>query len=321
MLKLVQMQTVLITGVAGFIGSNLAELLLRRGIEVFGIDNFDDYYPAVIKQSNLNPLNAFKQFYFFKADIRNYSVWMKQMPASVDCVIHLAAKAGVRYSIMFPQGYEDTNVNGTLKAFELAKVLNARQFIFCSSSSVYGNNPDTPWDESALLFPDNPYAKTKVLSENLLYRQSVESDINIMVLRLFSVYGPRMRPDLMMNRIFESMASGASIPVFGDGNSQRDYTYIDDIVNGIYNSMRYDKAKFEIINLGNSYPVALLDVIKIFEDKLGQKAKLDFLPVVNGESLCTFASIEKAGKLLNYFPKTLIEQGISKYIEYRFKKH
>lgn len=315
------MRSVLITGAAGFIGSHLVQQMLQMGYTVYGVDNFDDYYPAALKRRNIGSLLNFGQFNFIEADIRNSASLQRQLPECIDVVVHLAAKAGVRYSIMFPKGYEETNVQGTEAIFRLSKSLHAQKFIFTSSSSIYGNNPHIPWSEDMDAMPDNPYAKTKWLSEQQLKYEGLAGGMDICVARLFSVYGPRMRPDLMMNRIYESLINGAVITVFGDGSSTRDYTYIDDIVRGIIACTETPQKNFCMYNLGNEHPVKLLQVIKIFEYVTGRVARLDFLPEVQGESKATCADISKAKKELNYSPSVSIEDGIERFVNWKNENH
>ncbi len=315
------MKSILITGAAGFIGSHVVHQMLLMGYRVYGVDNFDDYYPASIKRRNIALISNNQQFRFIESDIRNTECLKQQLPDFIDVVIHLAAKAGVRYSIMFPNGYEETNVAGTEAIFQLSRQLHAGKFIFASSSSIYGNNPNTPWNEDCTAMPNNPYAKTKWLSEQQLKNDSLDSGLCICVARLFSVYGPRMRPDLMMNRIYESLMNGSVITVFGDGTSTRDYTYIDDIVQGIVACCVEQDNKFSIYNLGNKHPVKLLQIIKVFENITGRKARLDFLPEVQGESYATCADITKAQQELNYVPTVSIEEGIARFVSWKNKIH
>lgn len=308
------MPNVIITGGAGFIGSSLTDTLLKMGWAVTAIDNFDAYYDAALKRQNIAGALLHSQYRFIEQDIKNTSELIKELGKQYSVIIHLAAKAGVRYSITNPIGYEETNVQGTIKVCELAQKLGIPKIIFSSSSSVYGNNPELPWSEESELYPISPYAKTKVLSEQYLKFFSEIHPVKVIVFRLFSVYGPRMRPDLMMNHIYRNILNRLPVRIYGDGNSERDYTFVNDIINGILLGIDYEASNFEIMNLGNNNPVKLSKIISLFEQMLKLDARLEFAPMVEGESMFTYADISKAQRLISYKPLIDIDEGIQRFI-------
>lgn len=316
---------VLVTGAAGFIGSHLVDRLLAEGFRVVGIDNFDPFYDPAIKRRNVASALAHPNFTLVESDIRDLTALR---PAFAECftphpsrltphpvVVHLAAKAGVRPSLADPAGYYDVNVRGTQNLLELAKEWGVRQFVFASSSSVYGINPNVPWrEDDCVLRPISPYAATKVAGEILGHVYSHLYGIRFIALRIFTVYGPRQRPDLAIHKFARLMLEGKPIPVYGDGTSRRDYTYVSDVVQGIQAAMEYDGSPYEVINLGNSQTVGLLEMVRALEDALGVKAKLQFLPPEPGDVPQTWADISKAGSLLRYQPRTALREGLPRFV-------
>ena len=258
------MKHILITGGAGFIGSTLADRALSDGYKVTAIDNFDPFYDKSIKQKNIVQALGNPNYSFIEESMSNTDAVCAKLTGNIDIIVHLAAKAGVRYSISHPIDYTETNVNGTVKVCELARRLNVGKIIFSSSSSAYGNNPHTPWSENLELMPQSPYAQTKALSEKYLKDFSEESNIDVLVFRFFSVYGPRMRPDLMMSKMANCIFSGERLKIFGDGSASRDYTYIDDIVESVMRGIETDCGKHEVLNVGSENPISLKELISIF---------------------------------------------------------
>lgn len=301
---------VLLTGGAGFIGSHLSERLLKEGWEVTVLDNLDPYYDPGIKKSNIREAEQHPHYTFVEADIRDME-FLQELPGDYSVIVHLAAKAGVRPSIVDPRGYQDVNVRGTQNMLEIARQWEVKQFVFASSSSVYGLNDDLPWRESsAVLKPISPYASTKVSGELLGHVYSHLFDIRFMALRFFTVYGPRQRPDLAIHKFARRMMRGEQVPFFGDGSTRRDYTFVEDTVSGIISAMHYKDSMYEVINLGNDRTVSLAEMLNELEKSLGIKAKVDRLPEVKGDLPHTWADIRKARELLNYRPSTDFYTGI-----------
>jgi UDP-glucuronate 4-epimerase len=306
------MKYILVTGAAGFIGGQLVEKLLRSGYKVVGIDNFDPFYDKSIKLLQLNKNLKYKNFVFFEEDILN-DAFLNSLNYEFDIIIHLAAKAGVRPSIEDPLGYQNTNVNGTLKLLEYSRKKSINKFIFASSSSVYGINKNFPWSENDFLMPISPYASTKLSCEMLGHVYSSLYNLQFIGLRFFTVYGPGQRPDLAIHKFFKLIYNNLPIQIYGDGTTQRDYTYIDDIINGIIFSINYNNSKYEIFNLGNNKTQKLNDLISLIENVTCKKAILKYLPEQPGDVPITFASVEKSLKLLNYNPSTDILQGLENF--------
>jgi UDP-glucuronate 4-epimerase len=305
---------ILVTGGAGFIGSHLVEKLLDQNHRVTAIDNFDPFYDRNIKESNLQKAKEHPLFQFIEMDICQEDSLNNLLKDDYFAIIHLAAKAGVRPSIINPKAYQQTNVYGTQNLLEFARRKNIQQFVFASSSSVYGVNPHVPWSEKdGQLFPISPYASTKISGELLGHVYSHLYDIRFIALRFFTVYGPRQRPDLAIHSFTKKMMNGEPIPFYGDGHTRRDYTYVADIVDGIVQALRYDQTRYEIINLGNHQTVSLAHLVQTMEEVLGKKAVINRLPEQPGDVPITFAEIEKAGRLLNYHPATKLEEGLSAF--------
>lgn len=304
----------IVTGGAGFIGSTLVENLLKRNWKVSVIDNFDPFYAKSIKKKNIAPFSDNPDFELLEADIRDLESLQKLLNKDYNVMIHLAAKAGVRPSIKNPGLYQDVNVMGTQNLLEICKLLDIKKFIFASSSSVYGVNPDVPWSEDDyVLKPISPYASSKISGELMGHVYSELYNIQFLALRLFTVYGPKQRPDLAIHKFAKMILRNEAIPVYGDGSTQRDYTYVEDIVSGFLSAIEYESSKYEIINLGNSRTVSLSEMITTIENVFGRKALIDRLPMQAGDVPKTYADISKAKKLLDYQPSTTFEEGIQKF--------
>lgn len=313
------MKNILITGGAGFIGSHLVERLLAEGDwQITVVDDFNDFYDPAIKRANTRAPLANPQFTLVEADIRDHSALEKAFADTrYDCIVHLAARAGVRPSLTEPRLYVETNINGTMNLLELARKTGVKQFVFGSSSSVYGVNPKVPFSEDDPIFnPISPYAATKAAGELICHTYSHLYDIRIICLRFFTVYGARQRPDLAIHKFAKLISAGKPIPVFGDGTTRRDYTYIDDIIAGVRAAIDYEKTKYEVINLGESRTVELRELISLLEETLGMSAQIDRQPPQPGDVPQTFADISKARKLLSYNPQTQIETGIRRFVEW-----
>jgi len=311
----------LVTGGAGFIGSHLVDRLLGRNLaRVVVIDNFDEFYDPQIKRASIaNHLNN-QAYRLIEADIRDYAA-LKQIFSDphFDAIIHLAAKAGVRPSLNEPRVYAEVNINGTMNLLDLAERNGIKKFVFGSSSSVYGPAATPPFDEDAPLAPISPYAATKASGEMLAHTYSHLYGMQIVCLRFFTVYGARQRPDLAIHKFARLIANGSPVPVFGDGLAERDFTYIDDILQGVMAAIEYDATPFEVINLGESQTITVNRMIELLEEALGQKAIIERRPPQPGDMPLTHADITKAKSLLDYRPVTPIEAGIKKFVEW-FKR-
>lgn len=308
---------ILVTGGAGFIGSHVCDSLLKRGDEVICVDDFNDYYDPRIKEENIKAARQNSKFTLYLADIRNYllmkEIFKKEAP---DKVIHLAARAGVRPSIKNPFLYEEVNVKGTLNLLELSKEFFIKNFVFGSSSSVYGVNKKIPFSEEDRV--DNqisPYAVTKRAGELLCHSYHELYGINISCLRFFTVYGPRGRPDMAPYKFTKLIDESKEVEMYGDGSTMRDYTFITDIVSGIVAALDKNYG-FEIFNLGNSQTVELRYFISVIEGLLGKKARIIRKPMQPGDVPITYADISKARAMLGYNPKTSIEEGMKKVIDW-----
>ncbi len=311
------MKSILITGGAGFIGSHLVDRLLGEGgWRITVIDDFNDFYDPAIKRANIDLHLANPNFSLIEADIRDfYSLHEVFNEQQFDCIVHLAARAGVRPSLTEPRLYVETNINGTVNLLELARAHGVKQFVFGSSSSVYGENEKVPFSEDDPIFkPISPYAATKAAGELICHTYAHLYDVRIVCLRFFTVYGARQRPDLAIHKFAKLISAGKTIPVFGDGTTRRDYTYIDDIISGVRAAMDYDQSPYEVINLGESRTVELRELISLLESALGKTAQIDRQPTQPGDVPRTFADISKARRLLGYNPQTQIEEGIRKFV-------
>ena len=313
------MRNILITGGAGFIGSHLVDRLLLEGEwRVSVVDDFNDFYDPTIKRENGRRHENNPNYRLFEADIRDKPALEKVFSeAEFQCIVHLAARAGVRPSLQQPLLYSETNINGTLNLLELARERGIKQFVFGSSSSVYGINAKVPFSEDdPIRQPISPYAATKAAGELLCHTYSHLYGIRCVCLRFFTVYGPRQRPDLAIHKFARLLSAGKPIPVFGDGSTRRDYTFIDDIISGVRAAIDYDGSDYEVINLGESRTVELRELIALLEKELGATAKIDRQSLQPGDVPQTYADITKARRLLGYNPQTQIEDGIHRFVEW-----
>ena len=310
---------ILITGGAGFIGSTLADKLLQiESNKIVVIDNFNDYYSPKLKENNIKHNLNNKNYKLYRGDICDKSLLAKIFEENkIDVVVHIAASAGVRPSIDKPLDYVKNNIEGTVNILEVMKENKVKKIVFASSSSIYGNCKEEIFSEDLKVAePISPYAATKLACEQFLYTYSKLYNILVVALRFFTVFGPRQRPDLAIRKFIDLIKENKPIPVYGDGTTIRDYTYVDDIVDGIISAIDYNDTQYEIINLGGGAPVSLNQMIETIEKVLNKKAKIERLPMQMGDVNKTAASITKAKKLLNYNPKTSFERGIIKFIEW-----
>ncbi len=310
---------ILVTGGAGFIGSHLVEKLLASNHEVSILDDFNDFYDPQIKHANIAAVS--REIAIHQIDLRDAagvrSLFHRE---KFDAIAHLAARAGVRPSISQPQLYYDTNVDGTLHLLEAARMTGVQRFIFASSSSVYGVSKTAPFSEDLHLTQTiSPYAATKIAAEFLCSTFSHLYQMRVVVLRFFTVYGARQRPDLAIHQFTKKIHAGEPIDQFGDGTTRRDYTYIDDIIQGVMASLEYDGPLFDIFNLGESETIQLKDLIAAIENALGRKAKIKRLPEQPGDVPLTCADISKAKKLLGYRPTTPLSAGLPKFVDWFLK--
>ena len=307
---------ILLTGGAGFIGSHLVEKLLAAGDAVIILDDFNDFYDPQIKRANIAGFG--KDVTVWHVDLRDgeavRSLFHRE---KVDAIAHLAARAGVRPSIQLPQLYYDTNVTGTLHLLEAARVTGVERFVFASSSSVYGASKTVPFSEDQHLTQTlSPYAATKVAGEFLCSTYSHLYQIRVVALRYFTVYGPRQRPDLAIHQFTRRIYAGQPIDQFGDGSTRRDYTYIDDVIQGTMAALQYQGPLYDVFNLGESETIQLKELISAIENALGKKAKVNRLPEQPGDMPLTCADISKARKLLGYNPTTRLRDGLPRFIDW-----
>jgi UDP-glucuronate 4-epimerase len=311
---------VLITGGAGFIGSSLALDLLKSGIQVTSFDNFNDFYDPNIKRNNIKRCVAFDGFTSVEGDIRDMDALQQVLQRGVDCVVHLAAMAGVRPSIADPALYYDVNIQGTFNVLEACRIQSIQKIVLASSSSVYGNNQKVPFLETDNVdHPISPYAATKKMNEIMAYNFHHLYNMSICCCRFFTVYGPYQRPEMAIYKFTKAIINQEPIPVFNHGNCERDYTYIDDIVHGIQQIMATDYA-FEVVNLGESQTISTNDLIALIEDHVGKKAVKELLPAQPGDVERTFADISFARERFGYAPSTQIEQGIERFVQWFTKQ-
>ncbi len=318
--------TILITGGAGFIGSHLAENLLRSGHDVAVIDNFNDFYDPAVKRRTVAEVietarTAGGRFTLFEGDIRDAAyVGVTVAAVAPEAIIHLAAMAGVRPSIERPLIYAEVNVSGTLNLLEAARSAGVRRFIFASSSSVYGNNPKVPFAEGDPVdHPISPYAATKKAGELLCHTWHYLYGTTIACLRFFTVYGPRQRPDLAIHKFTRMILNGDPLPIYGDGGTWRDYTYIDDIIDGVVKALAWTdvpESRYDIFNLGEAQPVELKRLVTLIEQETGVTAKCRELPKQAGDVERTYADLAKSREVLGYCPGTRIEEGIRRFVQW-----
>ena len=309
------MKHALVTGGAGFIGSHLVDSLLADGWRVTAFDNFDPFYDPALKEANVCGHQANPAYRLVRGDLLDPTALASLAGTPYDVIVHLAARPGVRPSIQDPVGHQNVNVTGTQLLLELARHSGTRQFIFGSSSSVYGVNPRVPWrEDDHVLQPISPYASTKVSGELLGHVYSHLYGMRVIALRFFTVYGPRQRPDLAIHKFASLMLAGKPIPVFGSGGTSRDYTFIDDVVDGIRAAMDYTASPYEVINLGNTQTVTLSEMIAGLERATGVAAKIERHPEQPGEVRHPWANIDKARSLLGYNPTTTYEEGVQRFV-------
>jgi len=316
---LVKSEKILITGVAGFIGSNTCEKLLQEGSQIVGIDNINDYYDVKLKRNNLKMLKAYDNFEFHEVDIRNIDELSYLFEKyAISGVIHLAAQAGVRYSLKNPFLYQETNVGGTLNLLETVRRNKCTNFVFASSSSVYGNQGKVPFSENdSISCPISIYAATKQAGEALCYTYNHLFNININCLRFFTVYGPRGRPD-MAPHIFTTKVLEKRIIKIYDNNPckmKRDFTYISDIVEGICRAFKY-QGGFQIFNLGYGSPIKTMDFLSLLEEITGKEAEIEYIGPQPGDVRITYADCSKARSLLKFKPKIGIKKGLEQYLKW-----
>lgn len=317
------MVTILVTGCAGFIGSHVCTLLLAKGFSVIGIDNFDPFYSRAVKENNLSGFIHHPSFVFYEMDITQGLDGITEK--NISAVIHLAAKAGVRPSIEDPAGYVNVNITGTQNIHAFMQARSVRKLIFASSSSVYGNNKKTPFSEADNVDnPISPYAFTKKAGELMNYTFHHLYDIDIINLRFFTVYGPGQRPDLAIHQFVKKISNDQPLVLFGDGQTARDYTYIDDTVSGIFNALEYclqNSGVYTTVNLGNNHPVKLHELVDIIYAAMGKEKNLVYESMQPGDVDITYADISKAAALFNYKPAIGITEGIGKFIEWYRNVH
>jgi UDP-glucuronate 4-epimerase len=305
----------LVTGGAGFIGSHCCERARRDGHSVTVIDEFNDFYDPAIKRATAAELAA-QGVTIVEGDIRDAAAVDRLFTGQpVDAVIHIAARAGVRPSIQDPALYVNTNVHGTLNLLESCRRHGTRKFLLASTSSIYGVNPKVPFSEEDPVFSTlSPYAATKLCCEQLGSNYSRLYDMQVMCLRFFTVYGPRQRPDLAIHKFAKRLLRDEPIELYGDGSTRRDYTYVDDIVDGVWGALAYNATPFEIVNLGESQTTTLARLVELLELATGKQARIQRLPDQPGDVPVTYADISKARRLLGYNPHTQVEEGIPKFV-------
>jgi UDP-glucuronate 4-epimerase len=308
---------VLVTGGAGFIGSHVVDALLADEADVTVVDNFDSFYARQVKERNISGHRTHTRYRLIEADLRDAESLSRRLTDPFDAIIHLAAMGGVQPSVQAPLVYQDVNVRGTHNLLEIAARRRIPHFVFASSSSVYGVNPRVPWrEDDFVLQPISPYASTKVSGELLGHVYSHLHGIRFLALRIFTAYGPRQRPDLAIHKFTRLIDSGRPVPVFGDGNTRRDYTYVADIVAGLSAALRYDRSQYEVINLGNNQTVTVIEMIRAIEEAMGMRATIDWQPEQPGDVPQTWASVAKARDLLGYEPRMPFREGIQRFADW-----
>lgn len=310
-------QTILVTGGAGFIGSHVMEKLLARGDRVVCLDNFDSFYNPDIKRANISGMEGHEKFSLVEGDIRDVKTVASVFEGNrIEAVFHAAARAGVRPSIQDPILYTEVNLNGTVRLLEAAARAKVRNFVFASSSSVYGISNRVPFSEDDPAdFPISPYAATKRAGEHLCFTYHHLYDLPVTCLRFFTVFGPRQRPEMAIHKFTRLIDQGKAITLYGDGKSKRDYTYIDDAVDGVLRALDNPRP-YEILNIGESRTTELSALVKIIEKHLGKKAEIQWMEDQPGDVPITYANIEKARKVLKYAPETSMDEGIKKFVDW-----
>lgn len=311
------MTNILLTGGAGFIGSSLADNLLKQGYGIVCLDNFDKFYSRSIKMRNIGHALTNSNFHMVEGDIRDKEL-LNQLFAkhNIQLIVHLAAKAGVRPSVESPQDYFEVNINGTINILETAKEHGVKKMIFASSSSVYGNNTKIPFSETDFVdHPISPYAASKKAGELICYTYHELYNMDISCLRFFTVYGPRQRPDLAIHKFAKLISDNKPVSVYGDGSFKRDFTYVNDTVFGINQAIK-NLGGFNVYNLGNSRTISVLEMVAELEKALGKKAQIDYRPLQPGDVKLTFADISRAKKELQYNPQYDFSTGIKNFVEW-----
>ncbi|PKQ63480.1 epimerase [Labilibaculum filiforme] len=313
------MKSILITGCAGFIGSHLTEKFLELGYRVIGIDNFDPFYPKRIKEGNMNSFRSKATFTFYEIDLRVDSS-LDLIEESIDLVVHLAGKAGVRPSIENPQAYINSNITASRNVLDFMRKKRIKKLAFASSSSIYGNNKEVPFSESHNVdHVISPYAFSKKSCEILNHSYHHLYDLDIINMRFFTVFGPRQRPDLAIHKFLKLFRNKQAIPMFGDGSTARDYTYVDDTVDGIVKCCKYlfdHEEVFETLNLGNSYPILLRDMINVIAKMAKCEVQINKLPMQAGDVDQTYADISRAKEVVGYNPQVSFEEGIKRFVDW-----
>jgi UDP-glucuronate 4-epimerase len=312
---------ILVTGSAGFIGSHLSEALLKRGDNVVGIDSFDPYYDRTIKEKNISGLRSFEKFNFVELDLRDKASSKALLENGFDAVVHLAGRGGVRRSILEPEAYVDLNYVATLRLLESMKETGTRKIVFASTSSIYGDRSKVPFNEEERAdWPISPYSASKKACEAMLYTYHHLCGFEVYALRFFTVYGPRQRPDMAIYKLIRAIINDEPFERYGDGKTERDYTYVDDIVSGVVKAV--DRVQgYEIINIGGSRTIELHKLISLAEEAVGKKAIIIEKPVPEGDVFRTYADVSKAGRLIDFSPKVKIEKGLQKFVEWYLKEY
>ncbi|OGO77169.1 MAG: epimerase [Clostridiales bacterium GWB2_37_7] len=314
------MSTILVTGGAGFIGSHLVEKLLEYGHKVINLDNFNAFYSPLIKRKNISKAQLSHRYTLVEGDIRDENLLDHIFTTfKIDTVVHIAALAGVRKSIDNPLEYVDVDIKGTVNLLEYSRRYKIKKFVYASTSSVYGLNPTPFKEDDNIKSPVSPYAAAKHAGELFCRTYNILYGLPIICLRFFTVYGPRQRPEMAIHYFTRMLDEGKDITIFGDGTSSRDYTYVDDIVNGIVAAMNLDCA-FEIFNLGNSNPIQLSYLIDLIEEKLDKPAQRIYMEMQSGDVEHTYADITKSRAVLGYSPSMPIEEGIERFVDWYKKK-
>jgi UDP-glucuronate 4-epimerase len=319
-----QIKKVLVTGGAGFIGSHLVDKLLSDGVEVVTLDNFNSFYSPALKRKHTDEHKRFKGYHLVEGDIRDDGVLRKAFEhGPFDAVVHLAALAGVRPSLQSPGEYIDVNVRGTQKLLDCARASSSTRFVFASSSSVYGNRSTEAFLETDRVDkPESPYASSKAAGELICHAIHQCFNLEVMCLRFFTVFGPRQRPDLAINKFCRLIEDGNPIEIYGDGSSRRDYTFVQDTVSGIKSAMKAPFSGFEVINLGRGTPVTLNELVACIEKSLGKTAVKIHRATQKGDVPNTHANIDKAARILAYAPSTSLSDGIDEFVKwYRESRH
>ena len=312
---------ILLTGAAGFIGSNLCEALLKRGDHVVAVDSFDPYYDREIKERNISGLRGQNGFNFVEMDLREKAGVRALLDEGFDVVVHLAGRGGVRRSIQEPESYLELNYLATLRLLEAMKETSQKKIVFASTSSIYGDRSKVPFrEEERADWPISPYSATKKACETMLFTYHHLYDFQVYALRFFTVYGPRQRPDMAIYKLVRSIVSEETFERYGDGKTERDYTYVDDIVAGVIRAAER-VAGYEIINIGGSNTVQLQRLISLAEEIIGKKAVIIEKPLPEGDVYRTYADVSKAANLIDFEPKVRIEKGLEKFVKWYLKEH